>query len=476
MVIASYVNLKPEMAHSRTYEDFYKFLGNRPHMMGVMARMNTQNTATFLTEALMNVYYNEKSVNKFQPINSLRIEWEIDVEFIKEVEFAAAPVGDGAAGADVLMYFKERYYEKYDTFKVNGSRQQFIVKTTPVRKADNFWEYTVQLIDADYSAIVDANSCQLGMKSRFLSNIMPEYHEIGFVKYQSNIEKHVNYLTEHRVDVSYSSRFAQMETQFIKIAQGEGTGELKEKIFKLNKMEKDLLDNFQFVKNNGLLWQKTTMDANGKSTVMTEDQRPLIAGDGLVPQIERFASKYKFAKWTINVMNTVLDQMSQKAVAPTGNHYTFIVNDMLWSKVNTVLGDWLKSWQSVPTMMYSKATNSMVKADNPIKVGGTFVSYEVAGNTVTFMVDRALSREYPTKAYGICLDLTPDMVENKPAVAAFTLKGAEFVSSKYPGVGGVDGITSGIVSSPVAGSKLIAAGYSAIVHFAPYRSFIVEEI
>lgn len=74
MVIASYVNLKPEMAHSRTYEDFYKFLGNRPHMMGVMARMNTQNTATFLTEALMNVYYNEKSVNKFQPINSLRIE------------------------------------------------------------------------------------------------------------------------------------------------------------------------------------------------------------------------------------------------------------------------------------------------------------------------------------------------------------------------------------------------------------------
>lgn len=218
------------------------------------------------------------------------------------------------------------------------------------------------------------------------------------------------------------------------------------------------------------------MDANGKSTVMTEDQRPLIAGNGLVPQLERFASKYKFAKWTINVMHTVLDQMSQKAVAPTGNHYTFIVNDKLWSMVNTVLGDWLKSWQSVPTMMYSKATNSMVKADNPIKLGGTFVSYEVAGNTVTFMVDRALSREYANKAYGICLDLTPDMVENKPAVAAFTLKGAEFVSSKYPGVGGVDGITSGIVSSPVAGSKLIAAGYSAVVHFAPYRSFIVEEI
>lgn len=185
MVIASYVNIKPELAHSRTFEDFYKFLGSRPKMMGVMARMYTQNTATFLTEALMNIYYNSKTANKFQPINSLMIEWEIDVEFVKRVEFAAAPVGDGSQGSDILMYFRERYYEKYDTFKIDDSRQQCIVKTVPQRKADNFWEYTVQLIDNDYSSILDANACQPGMTTRFLANIMPEYHEEGYVKYQS---------------------------------------------------------------------------------------------------------------------------------------------------------------------------------------------------------------------------------------------------------------------------------------------------
>ena len=218
------------------------------------------------------------------------------------------------------------------------------------------------------------------------------------------------------------------------------------------------------------------MDANGKSTVLTDDGRPLIAGDGLIPQIERFASKFKFAKLNVNVINTVMDQMSQKAVTPTGNHYTFIVNDRLWGQINTTLGDWLKLWGSTPTMIYSKGTNSFVKADNPLKVGGTFVSYEIAGNTVTFMVDRALSKEYDKKAYGICLDLTPDMTTGNPAIAAFTLQGAELITSKYPGVGGVDGITSGIVSSPVAGSKLIMAGFSSIVAFAPYRSFIIEEI
>ena len=240
------------------------------------------------------------------------------------------------------MYFTERYYEKYDTFKIQNSRQQCIVKATPERKADNFWEYTVQLIDSDFSSILDANACQIGMKTRFLSNIMPEYHEFGFTKYQSNIEKHRNWITEHRNDISYSSRYAQMEDQFIKISQGEGTGELKEKIFKLNKMEKDLLSSFQFVKNNGLLWQKTTMDKNGKSTVLTEDGRPLIAGDGLIPQIERFASKYKYAKLNINVINTIMDQMNQKAVSAIGNHYAFVVNDRLWGQINNTLGEWLK--------------------------------------------------------------------------------------------------------------------------------------
>lgn len=114
------------------------------------------------------------------------------MEFIKKVEFAAVPVGDGLAGSEIKMYFKERYYEKFDTFKIDGSRQQCIVKAVPVRKADNYWEYIVQLIDADYSSILDVTQCQVGMTTRFLSNIMPELHEEGYTKYQSNLEKHRN--------------------------------------------------------------------------------------------------------------------------------------------------------------------------------------------------------------------------------------------------------------------------------------------
>ena len=97
-----------------------------------------------------------------------------------------------------------------------------------------------------------------------------------------NVEKHRTWIGEIRCDIQYSARYAAMEDQFIKISKGEGTGELQEKLFKLNKMEKDLLDNFQVAKNNALLLGKTTMDANGKATIQTADGRPLISGDGWI--------------------------------------------------------------------------------------------------------------------------------------------------------------------------------------------------
>jgi hypothetical protein len=184
------------------------------------------------------------------------IEWNIDVEFVKRVEFAAVPNGNGANGSDVEVYFRERYYEKYDTFKIDGSRQQCIVKATPVRKADNFWAYTVQVIDADFSSELDLSACQPGMTTRFLSNIMPEYHETGYTKYQSNVEKIRNYMTTIRVDDSYSSKYALMEDTFIKVGKGENQGCLTEKIYKLEPMKKNLIENFLYARENMILLAK----------------------------------------------------------------------------------------------------------------------------------------------------------------------------------------------------------------------------
>jgi len=61
-------------------------------------------------------------------------------------------------------------------------------------------------------------------------------------------------------------------------------------------------------------------------------------------------------------------------------------------------------------------------------------------------------------------------------MAMFSLKGADIVTNKYIGVGGENGISSGVVSSPVAGGKRIVWGYSSVALFNPYKTAELREI
>jgi hypothetical protein len=131
----------------------------------------------------MNVYTRDKSKsNSFQSINSFLVEWDIDVNFVKRLPILAID-GNGVGGSEVIFHFPERYYEMYDVFVIEDTRQQAIVKTVPVRRSDACYEVVCQLIDNDYSESVDESV--IGMQTRFLTNHMPELHETGYSKYQS---------------------------------------------------------------------------------------------------------------------------------------------------------------------------------------------------------------------------------------------------------------------------------------------------
>ena len=219
------------------------------------------------------------------------------------------------------MAFKERYYEKYDIFKIDATMQQCMVVSRPVRKRDDYWEVIVRLIDNDYSTELDISGCQPGMTTRFQSNAHPELSEEGYCKAQSNIEKHRNYITTFRNDISYSSLYAAHEDVFIRIGEGKDRNSLKEVTYKMDKKEKELLENFLTSRNQGLLFNKTNIDVNGKATIVDPGSgKPIYIGDGLIPQVERFASKYVYNnKPTVDVFNTIMQSMNEKAEKPTGN-------------------------------------------------------------------------------------------------------------------------------------------------------------
>lgn len=467
-LIAQFTTIKPELAHSRTYQDFSKFLGDKPKRLGLVDTMYPEYTASFLTEGLGNIFYNKKkSGNSFQPIHSLRFEWEIQVNFIKRIKFANDVTDTGANGSDITMAFTERYYEKNDTFIIEGSKQQCMVMTAPLRKSDNYWEYTVRLIDNTLRETLDTDACKRGMETRFLTNYQPEYHEMGYTKFQSNVEKHRNWIGEHRVDIDQSSRYAVFEDTFVKISKGEGTGEYKEAIFKFPKLHEVLLNSFMEARNNALLWGKSTMDENGKSTIIDTEGRPIIAGDGVIPQINRFASFYNYSKLSVAVFNKAITTMTQKSKTPTGNTYVFVVNEVLYADAQVVLAEFLNQYKILTPALYSQ------RDGKKIEVGAEYVGYNFMGNSIIFKVDRALSYEYPDKGYGILLDLTADNTSGKSAISMFTIEGAEFITNTIAGVGGLDGKTSGVVASPVAGSKFVNSGYAGVGVFTPYRSFVL---
>lgn len=166
--------------NTKTYEDWSTYLGAKPYRFGVVARLYPQNTINFITDGLRNIFYNDaKGGSKFQTVNSLFYEWSIETNQIKKIAFAAEPEGDGAHGQEITMAFTENYYQKYDIFMIDESRQQCQVVSRPIRKRDDFWEVQVRLIDNDYSSILDETACQPGMTTTWKSMATVELSEEG---------------------------------------------------------------------------------------------------------------------------------------------------------------------------------------------------------------------------------------------------------------------------------------------------------
>ena len=96
----------------------------------------------------------------------------------------------------------------------------------------------------------------------------------------------------------------------------------------------------------------------------------------VIPQVERYASKYAFNKFTIEVFQAAMNAMAEKAEQPTGNKWVFICNERMWTLVQNILSEYLNRFKMVPGYMYSKAANGY------LDVGATFQSYEFGGDCV----------------------------------------------------------------------------------------------
>lgn len=179
MLVANFTSRIPTMGQTKTYEDWSKYLGSKPYRIGVVARMYTDNTLNFITDGLRNIFYKDEKADQFQLSSSLLFEWIVETNNIKKVEFAEVPTETGENGTEITMAFRENYYQKYDIFRIDKTKQQCQVVSRPIRKRDDYWEVQVRLIDNDYDTILDTDGCQVGNTTTFQSVAMPELSEEG---------------------------------------------------------------------------------------------------------------------------------------------------------------------------------------------------------------------------------------------------------------------------------------------------------
>ena len=450
---------------TRTRQHFGTLLGEKPHVMGQVVRMYPRLTISNLTEGLRNVYTNKKQVGGFTPINSYAIQWRIDVNFIKKVKIVA----DATPTSGVFTVFlEEKYYNKNETFALEDGTQLMVVAPVKYVGSKRF-EHKVKMV-SNYGGTPNSAMLTTGRQTQFRSNYHPELSVRGYVKYQFNTETHRNYLSKHRSSDVQSAEYAASQDFYIERNEKKSDGKTQYEYYRLQKLEKDVLESYLWARENHLLWGESNFDANGKCTMQDEKGQDIPIGDGVIKQIERYCEKFIYAILTTRWIEDIMAAMREKSPNSIGNTYAFVVNERLYDQVGRLLREDLR-WMSNTGDYYW--TNN---GGNKVKVGSHYDAYTFQGNTVVFLVDKILSDWYPYSGYGFCINVGVDQTAANSGISMFTLEGREMLSGKLKGMGGFTGKENNSdLATSVDGSEYHLLGYSAVCVFNPYNAAIIRE-
>lgn len=121
-------------------------------------------------------------------------------------------------------------------------------------------------------------------------------------------------MTYFRHDASWSSLYALQENVFMRICDNEDAGK-KDKVYKMLRKEKELLDTFMYSVNTGLLMNKGNINKDGRATIQDPDSnRPIYIGEGLIPQIEAAADKFFYNnKPYLQLFRQIMDALAAKS-------------------------------------------------------------------------------------------------------------------------------------------------------------------
>jgi hypothetical protein len=265
------------------------------------------------------------------------------------------------------------------------------------------------------------------------------------------------------------------------------------KVFKLGSIEQQVLDHFYTSAEGALLFARRTMSSTTGRSRASIDSQEIIAGDGIIPQYEEYAQYINYSNGDLRLKDfqDAIENVCDKRGRSMGNHITVICNRIfsrhkaqaLIGALNTFTissdGAWFYSRDlKVPNDPDGLNKVKVDKFPNDIAIGATLNTYIYEGNTITFVVDEALTRHYQDRGFAIFIDSGVYETENgqMPSISLKTLKGRALVKNYITGMGGIDGKSNGLVSNASDSGRFEVLGWRGVCVQNPFSATIIEEI
>jgi hypothetical protein len=446
-------NLIPDGSKTKTMQDLGQVMGQKPHMSKAIVTLFPELTLQKLTEQLGQVFH--KDVKDLKEIDSFSFEWMVKTNQIPRIRIAEDCSDTGEGGAEISLILEKKYYDPHDAFELENEQVLFMKKPAQ-RLASNKWLHTVELVGGNLGRRINTAYLTRGRTTKYVTNYFPELSERGYSKLMHNVEKHVNYISRHRVGDSASGDFRKLSPKYLEHAGA---------YFQMPTMDLDLMEQIYLAFENSMLLGPGNFDDKGNVLITMEDGRPIPVGEGLIPQAKRFCGQQRYSGFTEKVLRSAIDDVVGKKKNKTGNKIVMICNWRQYQQAQELLDSLLKA--RVTDNYFYTSTGGK------IKVGAEYNAYEFAGNTITFMENAALTERYPEKGYGIFIDM--DKHDGEPNIQMHTITGMSLFSGDLKGMGGKGGGDSGDISTLVHAYRKEYMGYRGIKLANPYSAHILEE-
>lgn len=457
-----------------TARDLDTMFNSAPNLAAKTIRLFPQYSLSMLTEGLGEVYDVKTRQDNFTGINQMGYKWKLRGNNSIKVKFAQTLSGAniGLNKTVFTICLESDFYNPYDILRLEDHTQLFVV-SGPEEVGPNEYEYSVKINSNNPSDVINTDYTTQGKETGYLYNAHPELSERGYMSSLRQGEDWINYLT--RIRHSYSVSGDAASTKYLLEDVVNMKGKLVKNQYITDQLFMDAMAKFHFSKEMNMIYGRTSMDANGKCYLQDAKGRDIVTGDGIIESLSS-SSKQTYTKLTINLLRDIISHMSLRMPKRTGNQILLTTGMEGYKEFQNLMDD-------LHAARFTNDDNYVMSKGGKLHLGAEYSSYSYMGNKIIVNCNNVF--DHPEIPSGVdhmgrrlesfrMLFLDVSSYDGVKNIQMLAKDGRSFITGDLKGLGGMDGKTSGDISTSVDGSSKHILGHIGCVVHNPYSSFMLE--